>query len=202
MCRTSCLPTKSAPQSAVATCLVLIGLPASLCGRILAGYQEVHFGNLVVAAGTLANLAGLIAGIVLKASMPVLFVMSAGVAHTLANLSRSRWPALLAQVVAAPATLTHEWGYAARTLGSGAGFFLIQIAAAVVFSSDNVVVSHFLGAAQVTPYSVTWRLVGLSAVAQGWFLPRSGQLMLRHTRKPTINGCGALFARPCAQPSL
>jgi O-antigen/teichoic acid export membrane protein len=35
-----------------------------------------------------------------------------------------------------------------------------------VFSSDNVVVSHYLGAAQVTPYNVTWRMVGLAAVAQ------------------------------------
>ena len=33
-----------------------------------------------------------------------------------------------------------------------------------MFSSDNIVVSHYLGAAEVTPYSVTWRLVGLAAV--------------------------------------
>ena len=56
-------------------------------------------------------------------------------------------------------------------LGSGVGFFLIQIAGAVVFRSDNMVVSHYLGAAQVTPCSVTWRLVGLSAVAQGLVFP-------------------------------
>ena len=48
----------------------------------------------------------------------------------------------------------------------GSGFFLIQIAGAVVFSSDNVVVSHYLGAVQVTPYNVTWRFVGLDAVVQ------------------------------------
>ena len=60
---------------------------------------------------------------------------------------------------------------AGELLSSGSGFFLIQIAGAVVFSSDNVVVSHYLGAAQVTPYNVTWRLVGLTAVAQSLVFP-------------------------------
>ena len=58
-----------------------------------------------------------------------------------------------------------------RTAASGSGFFLIQIAGAVVFSSDNLVVSHYLGAAQVTPYSVTWRLVGLTAMLQSLVFP-------------------------------
>jgi O-antigen/teichoic acid export membrane protein len=49
-------------------------------------------------------------------------------------------------------------------LSSGSTFFLIQVAAVVVFSSDNLVVSHYLGASEVTPYSVTWRLVGFTAV--------------------------------------
>jgi O-antigen/teichoic acid export membrane protein len=54
---------------------------------------------------------------------------------------------------------------------SGSSFFLIQVAAVVVFSSDNIVVSHYLGAAEVTPYSVTWRLVGLAAVLQSLIFP-------------------------------
>ena len=41
----------------------------------------------------------------------------------------------------------------------------------VVFSSDNLVVSHYLGAAEVTPYSVTWRLVGLAALLQSLIFP-------------------------------
>ena len=56
-------------------------------------------------------------------------------------------------------------------VNSGSSFFLIQVAAVVVFSSDNVIVSHYLGAAVVTPYSVTWRLVGLAAVLQSLIFP-------------------------------
>ena len=54
---------------------------------------------------------------------------------------------------------------------SGWSFLLIQVAAVVVFSSDNLVVSHYLGAAEVTPYSVTWRLVAFGAVLQSLLFP-------------------------------
>ncbi len=56
-------------------------------------------------------------------------------------------------------------------LSSGSSFFLIQVAGVVVFSSDNLVVSHYLGAAEVTPYSVTWRLVGVAALLPSLIFP-------------------------------
>jgi O-antigen/teichoic acid export membrane protein len=71
---------------AVAAALMLLGLPASLGSRILAGYQEVHLSNMVVAAGMVANLAGLVTGIALRVSMPALFAMSVG-SLTLCNLA-------------------------------------------------------------------------------------------------------------------
>ena len=96
-------------------------------------------------------------------------------------------------------------------VGSGSGFLLIQIAGAVVFSSDNVVVSHYLGAAQVTPYTVTWRLVALTAVVQSLVFPalwpayaeayaRRDYAWMRHTFRMTLRGtlllnlaCAAVF---------
>ncbi len=100
-------PHEVSDTVAVAIALVLLGLPASLCSRIFAGYQEVHLSNLAVAAGTVANVAGLFAGIALKASMPVLLVMSSG-GVTLANLGRPGRPALLAQAVAAAEILARK----------------------------------------------------------------------------------------------
>ena len=155
---------------ASAAALMLLGLPASLAARILAGYQEVHRYNLLVAAETLFNLAGLLAGIRLQVSMPVLFVLATawGPLGSLAALSAmllwfKPWLRPRLSFLSLPA--------ARGLLGSGAGFWLIQISAAIVFSSDNVVVSHHLGPAQVTPYSVTWRLVGMAAIVQGLLFP-------------------------------
>src|SRR5271166_1072652 len=63
---------------AAAAALTLLGLPCNLAGRLLAGYQELHRNNFAVCAGAVASVAGLVLGIVLRVSMPVLFVMSAG----------------------------------------------------------------------------------------------------------------------------
>jgi O-antigen/teichoic acid export membrane protein len=54
---------------------------------------------------------------------------------------------------------------------SGSSFLLVQVAAVVVFSSDNLIVSHYLGPAEVTPYNVTWRLAGFAAVLQTLIFP-------------------------------
>jgi len=100
---------------------------------------------------------------------------------------------------------------ARELLASGSSFFLIQIAGAVVFSSDNVVVSHYLGAAQVTHYNVTWRLVALTAVLQSLIFPalwpayaeahaRHDYAWMRQAFRITLGGtlalnvtCGVIF---------
>jgi O-antigen/teichoic acid export membrane protein len=155
---------------AVAAALMLLGLPASLGSRIFAGYQEVYLSNVVVAAGTIASLAGLVTGIALRVSMPVLFLMSVG-SVTLCNLATLAGTLLWYKPWLRPRMAWLEWPMARELLASGSGFLLIQIAGAVVFSSDNVVVSHYLGAAQVTPYNVTWRLIGFTAIFQALIFP-------------------------------
>jgi O-antigen/teichoic acid export membrane protein len=163
-------PAEVSRTVAAAMALVLLGMPASLSNRILAGFQEVHVSNLVVALGTVANLAGLLAGIALRTSMPVLFVMSTGWV-TIGNLGSLAVLLLWRKPWLRPRRSLLAWAVARELLSSGSGFLLIQIAGAVVFSSDNVVLSHFLGPAQVTPYNVTWRLVGLTAAMQGLLFP-------------------------------
>ena len=62
-------------------------------------------------------------------------------------------------------------GAARRMMQTGSEFFVLQIAGLVVFNSDNLVVTHYLGPAQVAPYSVAWRLVAYAAVAQTMIAP-------------------------------
>ncbi len=71
---------------AAAFALMLLGLPCGLANKVLAGYQELHRANYAACAGAVASLAGLASGIALRASMPMLLVMSAG-CLTFANLA-------------------------------------------------------------------------------------------------------------------
>ncbi|HZP24840.1 MAG TPA: hypothetical protein VFB04_15435, partial [Terriglobales bacterium] len=120
--------------------------------------------------GAIAGLGGLGLGVALRVSMPVLFVMSAG-CLTFANLATLLQVVLIQKPWLTPRLGLLQLAPARELLRSGASFFLIQAAAVVVFSSDNVVVSHYLGASEVTPYSVSWRVVGLVAVLQSLLFP-------------------------------
>ena len=155
---------------AAAAVLMLLALPCNLVSKLLAGYQELHRNNYAICAGALASLGGFALGVVLRASMPVLFVMSAGCLTFAALLNLVvvvGWqrPWLL------PRASLVDGAAVKQLLDSGSSFFLIQVAAVVVFSSDNLIVSHYVGAAAVTPYNVTWRLVGLAAVLQSLIFP-------------------------------
>src|SRR5208337_1400234 len=155
---------------AAAAVLMLLGLPCNLGSKLLAGYQELHRNNFAVCAGAVASVVGLGLGIVLRVSMPVLFIMSAGC------LTFASFATLLAIVTWAkpwllPRSSLVDACAIKELLNSGSSFFLIQVAGVIVFSSDNLIVSHYLGAAEVTPYSVTWRVVGFVAVLQSLIFP-------------------------------
>jgi O-antigen/teichoic acid export membrane protein len=155
---------------AVAAGLMLLGLPCNLGSKLLAGYQELHRNNYVLCAGAVASVCGLGLGIALHVSMPLLFVMSAG-CLPLASLATLLFVVAWDKPWLRPRLCFIDRGCLVSLLSSGSAFFLIQVAAVVVFSSDNLVVSHYLGAAEVTPYSVTWRLAGLTALAQSLIFP-------------------------------
>ena len=154
----------------VATMLMLLGLPCNLGAKLLAGYQELHRNNYAVCAGAVASVVGLALGIALRVPMPALFVMSVG-CLTFASLVNLILVVTWHKPWLLPRSALIDGQTSKDLFSSGSSFFLIQVAAVVVFSSDNVVVSHYLGAAEVTPYSVTWRLVGLAAVLQSLIFP-------------------------------
>ncbi len=187
---------------AAAAALMLLGLPCNLASKLLAGYQELHRNNFAVCAGAVASVIGLALGILLRVSMPVLLVMSLG-CLTFSSLATLLVTVTLAKPWLLPQPALVDPLAIKDLLSSGSSFFLIQTAGLVVFSSDNLVVGHYLGAAEVTPYSVTWRLVGLAALLQYLIFPalwpayaeayaRKDYVWIRRTFSLTMKGTVAL----------
>ena len=58
-----------------------------------------------------------------------------------------------------------------KLFGQGSLFFVIQLTGLVVFNSDNLVITHYLGAAAVVPYSTAWKLTQYAALLQGVMMP-------------------------------
>lgn len=155
---------------ATAFSLVLLTPVCTIGLKILSGYQQTHVANLVTAVGAIVSMIGLICGIALHLTMPWLFLYSYGMV-TLSGIGTLVWTLFIAKPWLRP-RLHHISPVLTRSLlSSGLPFFVIRIASIVVFSTDNVIVSHYLGAAQVTPYSVSMRLTSYAQLIPSFLFP-------------------------------
>ncbi|MGC2551700.1 MAG: MATE family efflux transporter, partial [Candidatus Sulfotelmatobacter sp.] len=153
------------PAVAIAFAIFVLNFPVSIVGKIYGAYQEVAKGNAWSAAGNLLGLAALILVTQLKGGLVSLVIAVSG-ALLLVNALSAVWlfgwskPWLRPR----PDRVTYSAIHELTSLGGM--FFVIQIAALVLFQTDNLIIAHYLGAAAVTPYSVTWRLFTYTALFQ------------------------------------
>lgn len=159
-----------------------VGLPLGAVAKTQTGYQEGASNNVCMIVGSLVSLLGIILAVHLDAGLSalVLALMSAplvGNGINAAILLRMRpylMPALDAVAVGKMKTL----------LKTGALFFLLQLATAAAFASDNIVITRLFGADQVASFAVPWRLFSLSSMVVGVALaplwPAYGEAIARN----------------------
>ena len=148
---------EAGPAMAVFFICFLVNIPLGIVNRIQVGYQEGFAYNLWTALGSLLALGVIVLACKLRAGLPWLVLAMTGtpVLATLLNavvLFGAQRPWLLP-----------SWRFSARDAGRkifrvGMMFFVLQIAAAVGFSSDNIVIAQILGPDAVTQYSVPAKL--------------------------------------------
>jgi O-antigen/teichoic acid export membrane protein len=155
---------------AIAFTIVLMTPICTIGLKILSGYQQTHIANLVTAGGAIVSVLGLICGIELHLTMPWLFLCSSGLV-TLSGLGTLLWTLFISKPWLRPRLHHISPSLSRSLLAAGLPFFAIRIAGIIVFSTDNVVVSHYLGAAQVTPYSIAMRLVGYAQLIPAFLFP-------------------------------
>ena len=155
---------------AAAFIVFLIALPAGLATKVLGGYQELHASNLFLAGGSLLSLLAVVAVVSFHGSLSLLIVGFAG-SSVLANASCLLWICFFRKPWMKPWPRRIDPRCMGRIFRTGGQFFAIQMAALIIFSSDNLIISHFLSPARVTPYAVTWRLVGYIAAVQTLITP-------------------------------
>jgi O-antigen/teichoic acid export membrane protein len=142
---------------AVAFAMFVLNFPFSIITKIYGAYQEVAVANGWTAAGNVLGLVGLIAVTQLKGGLSSLVLAVSG-AVLLINVVSAIWLFCWSKPWLLPRPDRITW-HAMRNLSSFGGmFFIVQIAALILFQTDNLIIAHYLGAAAVTPYSVTWRL--------------------------------------------
>lgn len=192
-------------MSALVFCFV-VSIPLGVVEKIQIGYQEGYNNNLWRAGGSLVGLAAVLAAIAFGAGLPWLVLSMAGapIVATLANgwrlfHARRAW--------LRPALRTVRRAAMNRILHLGVLFFVLQLAVALGFQSDNVVVARFLGADQVSQYAVPLKLfmlapslVGLLVAplwpAYGEAIARRDTIWVRRIFRRSLLVVGGLNALP------
>ena len=155
---------------AVALGFFLLSLPLNLVHRILSGYQQTQITNYFNLLSNTLALTAILVVIKLHGSLLTLMLMYSG-SLLLGSIGLNIWVNLWDRRWIIPSPQFIRRAAIGDLMSSGLGFFVLQLAGIVVFNSDNLIITHYLGAADVTPYSVTWRLASYAALLQTAVLP-------------------------------
>ena len=141
----------------VAVVASLLNLPLNLVGKVGGAYRELHVVNYFSILGSVLSLSGVVLGVTLHVRFSTLMLLYCA-GPVLANLCVNAWMILYRRPWLLPLPWLSSRSEAQDLFKQGSLFFVLQLCGVVVFNSDNLVITHYLGAQQVTPYSVAWRL--------------------------------------------
>jgi O-antigen/teichoic acid export membrane protein len=155
---------------AISAAFFLFSLPLNLANRVLGGYQQVHLSNYFAMSGSILGLIAILSVVALKGTLVHLTAAYCAVS-LLGNLGLNLWLCLWQKPWIMPLPWKMRREIARALFGQGSLFFILQLTGLIVFNSDNLVITHYLGAAEVTPYSVAWRLTGYASLLQSLIVP-------------------------------
>lgn len=149
---------------------VLLSLPLGLANKVMSGYQRVPVSNFFAIISSVSSLAAII--VVVRMHGSVVELMAAFCAALLTGpMLLNVWMGFRHQPKIRPSLRRVDMGSVREIMSHGMLFFTLQIAGLAVFNTDNLIIAHFLGAKQVTPYAVAMRLVSYATMLQALFVP-------------------------------
>lgn len=155
---------------AIAGMFLFLSMPLNLANRVLGGYQEIHLANYFAIANSVLSLVAITATIWLHGSLVTLMAAYSG-SMLIGTLALNLWLCLWQRPWLKPFPRHVSRGVIRRLFGQGVLFFVIQLTGLVVFNSDNLVITHYIGAAAVTSYSTAWKLTQYATLLQGVLMP-------------------------------
>lgn len=181
---TSQAVAESGPAVAAFIVCYLIAIPAGIVTRVQSGYQDGATANLWSLSGSVLGFLALLVVIRLHGSLTSLVVAVSGVpmlalfANAIYFFKKRPW-------------LRPMWVQVRRAISrelvrTGSLFLVLQLAGAIAFSADNVVIAQVLGAEAVAQYAVPARLFSvinlLSSFIVGPLWPAYGEALARNDR--------------------
>lgn len=158
------------PAMGLALVFFCLAFPLGVVDRVYASLQEGEIGNAWGVVANLASLAALVVAVRTRGGLPLLVAAVAGTG-LLVRILNAAWLFARSKPYLRPNPTLVTRASVARFSARGSEFFLVQIAALVLFSTDNIIIARVLGSEHVTSYSVTWRLLSLTNIVTGIAFP-------------------------------
>jgi O-antigen/teichoic acid export membrane protein len=149
---------------------VLLTLPLGLASKVMGGYQRVPVANLFAMINSVLGLGAIIFVVRMHGTVVDLMAVFCTAMLT-GTILLNLWMGLRHEPRIRPTPRRVHLGAVREIMGHGMLFFILQLAGLAVFNTDNLIIAHFLGAEQVTPYAVTMRLVSYASVLQSLLVP-------------------------------
>jgi len=149
--------SEAGPAVAAWLACFLIGLPVSVAAQVRIGRQEGYVAQIAAIAGNVASVCALLVAILTRQGLPSLVIAMAGpplVAAAVNGLVLFRRDAPELCPSLALADIRTGLGL----LRTGFLFFVLQVAIAVAFTSDTLVVAQLVGPKGVAEYGVAFKL--------------------------------------------
>lgn len=150
---------------AAAVGFLLLSLPMNLANRVLSGYQEVHIANYFAMANSVLGLLAVIVTIAMKGTI-VHLTLAYSIGMLIGSLALNIWLMVWKRPWIRPWPTKVRPAIVRAMFGQGSLFFVLQLTSLVVYNSDNLVITHYLSAAEVTPYSIAYKLTSYATLAQ------------------------------------
>lgn len=183
----------------LAVCFFLLNLPFSINQRILLAYQQGPTANLWQLLVSLAGVIGIYLVTLTKGGL-VFLVLGYSGAQLFISFACSIWLFGWSKPLLRPFTRP-KWPEAKQVFSLGGLFIINQIATLLIFQKDIMLITHYLGPAAATPYSVTWQMFfylnAIHILISPYLGPSFGEAFARGDQQWMRNAFGRYMRATC-----
>ena len=187
------IETQVATAMAVAITFFLLSLPLSIVQRIYFAYQQGFVANMWQLLVGLAGVIGIFWVTKTQGNLVYLVFGYSG-AQLIVMLANAVWLFGWSKPELRP-FVRPNLTEAKQVLTMGSMFFINQISTLVIFQKDNILITHYLGPAQATPYSITWQMFLYLNVINILIAPYLGPALGEAHAKGDIRWMRKIFGR-------
>ncbi len=159
--------TEASTAVLIAITIFFLNFPLNLCVQVLTAYQQRTIVNICAIIASIGNLVAIITVIALKGGLVWLVLAYSG-CGLLVSLITSMWLYGYAKPWLKPSIGAVDFSLMGNLFGSGWMFLVTSTFWVVNLQTDNLIISHFLGAGEVTPYSIAYRLLSYAVIFQSF----------------------------------